>query len=257
MKTMLGIVLWIVCGSFASVHGEDTKPLTWADYHPDLARTFARSRVPWKFQAVRTQFPASQPVVIRGPGGELIANSHNTLVHSTDGGLTWRRLGEVPVDHSVPRGFKLLSVNMDGCGVTEQGTILFHYTKQFNTGQPYDSYAEAFHAECYIVRSADRGKTWDPPVRLASKGFNCVGTGRARFVRLSRGVVALPMETWNAARPDRPVPASQKWFQAFLYRSSDDGRTWTRSGSLGPHSCEADVLPLPGGRLLASVRYQR
>ena len=98
---------------------------------------------------------------------------------------------------------------MDGCGVTERGTILFHYTKQFNKGQPYDSYAEDFHAECYIVRSIDRGKTWQAPVRLAARGFNCVGTGRARFVRLPGGVVALPMETWNAARPGLPVSASQ------------------------------------------------
>ena len=257
MKTKLAVALWIVCGGFADVHGEDTRPLTWADYHPDLARTFARSRVPWKSRAVLTRFPASQPVVVRGPGEELIANSHNTLVHSTDGGLNWRRLGEVPVDSSVPSGFKLLAVNMDGCGVTERGTILFHYTKQFNAGEAYDSYAATFHAECYIVRSTDRGKSWQPPVRLASKGFNCVGTGRARFVRLPGGVIGLPMETWNAARSGRPVPDSQKWFQAFLYLSSDDGRTWTRSGSLGPHSCEADLLPLPGGRLLASVRYQR
>ncbi len=257
MKTWLGIVICVLWGGLGVVQAEDEKPLTWADFHVGLSKTFARRPVPWKCQAVGTRFPAAQPVVVRTPKGELIANSGSTLVHSTDGGRTWRRLGEIPVDRGVPAGFKLLAVNLDGCGVTEKGTILFHYTRQFNRGTPYDSFAEAFHAECYILRSTDRGRTWEPARRLASKGFNCVGTGRARFVRLAGGVIALPMETWNAARDGSPVLDSQKWFQAFLYISSDDGRSWKRSGSLGPHSCEADVLALPGGRLLASVRYQR
>ena len=257
MKTRLGVMICVLSCGLTFVHAEEEKPLTWADFHMGLSRTFARQPVPWVCQPLATQFPAAQPVVVRAPGGELIANAGTALIHSVDGGRSWQQLGEIPVDRRVPTGFKLLSLNLDGCGVTEQGTLLFHYTKQFNRGQPYDSFAEAFHAECHILRSTDRGRTWEPAKRLLSQGFNCVGTGRARFVRLPGGVIGLPMETWNAARQESPVPDSQKWFQAFLYISSDDGRSWKRSGSLGPHSCEADVLPLSAGRLLASVRYQR
>ena len=225
MKTRLGVMICVLSCGLTFVHAEEETPLTWADFHMGLSRTFARQPVPWVCQPLATQFPAAQPVVVRAPGGELIANAGTALIHSVDGGRSWQQLGEIPVDRRVPTGFKLLSLNLDGCGVTEQGTLLFHYTKQFNRGQPYDSFAEAFHAECHILRSTDRGRTWEPAKRLLSQGFNCVGTGRARFVRLPGGVIGLPMETWNAARQESPVPDSQKWFQAFLYISSDDGRS--------------------------------
>ena len=249
------VVGLLVLAGFAAA--EEEPALTWADYHPDLAQTFARPKTPWNCQQVQTRFSAAQPVVVRGLKDELIANAGRTLVQSTDGGRTWRVLCEVPIDDSIPQGFKLLGLNLDGCGVTAKGTLLFHYTKQFNDGRPYDSYAETFHAECYVLRSTDRGQTWTAPVKLGDGKFNCVGTGRARFVRLPGGAIGLPMETWNAARLGRPVPKSKHWFQAFLYVSADDGKTWQRSGSLGPHSCEADVLVLPSGRLLAAVRFQR
>ena len=45
--------------------------------------------------------------------------------------------------------------------------------------------------------------------------------------------------------------------QAFLFTSTDDGRTWSRIGSLGKHSDESAFVELPSGRMLATTRYQR
>jgi len=170
MKTHSAITFLAGLTVLATAAAQDRKPLTWADYHPALARTFAQPPVPWKCESVRTTFAASQPTVVLGLEGELVANAGSTLVHSIDGGRSWRKLCEVPVDRSIPDGYKLLAVNLDGLGITATGTILFHYTRQFNDGRPYDSYSKSFHAECYILRSTDRGRSWSPPVKLAAGG---------------------------------------------------------------------------------------
>ena len=83
----------------------DEKPLTWADFHAGLPRTFARQPVPWTSQPFGTQFRAAQPVVVRAPDGELFANARTVLIHSVDGGRSWQQLGEIPVDRGgCPRG---------------------------------------------------------------------------------------------------------------------------------------------------------
>jgi len=223
---------------------------------------FARPKTPWPCETVKTGFAARQPTLVAGPDGELLANAYCSegpgLVHSTDGGLTWSLLCEVPLDTSGARGQEILGTNWDGVGVTESGTLLCQYTVQSNDGRNYEGWPdESYWAEMRIMRSADRGRTWEGPIGQDVAPFNCNGTGRARFARLPGGVVAIAMETWQQTRPDDPTPRSEWCFRAFLYTSSDDGRTWEMASQLCKHGCEADLLPLPSGRLLASVRYQR
>ena len=232
---------------------------TWVDYYPQLAKIFAKPKMPWECQTIRTGFVASQPTVVVGLKGELIANAGRMLVHSTDGGRTWKALCQVPVDTRIPKGTKLMAVNHDGVGVTAKGTLLFQYTLQSNDGRPYESWRDhSYTAQMYIMRSANRGRTWSRRIQINPPApFNCVGTGRARFARLSGGVIAIPMETWRQSRSGKQMPHSEWYFQAFVYRSRDDGRTWTATGSLGKYTCEADLLALPSGRMLATARYQR
>ena len=258
MKIICLTALLTVVADAAVSFGGEKKVLTWAHYHPELAKIFAQPCTPWQSEMVKTNFAASQPTVVLGFKGELIANAGSTLVHSTDGGRSWRVLCDVPVNDSVPKGYKLLAVNFDGCGVTEKGTILFQYTKQYNDGRLYEGDKdETYHAESYFVRSTNRGQTWHSPVKLDPAPFNCVGTDRTRFVRLPGGVIGIALATWNQSRPGKMLPKSKWGFEAFLYTSSSDGRNWKRLGSLGRHTCEVDLLPLPTGRILAAVRYQR
>ncbi len=42
-----------------------------------------------------------------------------------------------------------------------------------------------------------------------------------------------------------------------MFTSSDDGQTWKQVGLLGKYLCEADLLPLPSGRIVSTARYQR
>jgi hypothetical protein len=48
--TRLSNVLCVLCSSFSVVSSGDEKPLTWADFHAGLSRTFARQPVPWTSQ---------------------------------------------------------------------------------------------------------------------------------------------------------------------------------------------------------------
>lgn len=50
MMTRLSNVLCVLCSSFSVVSSGDEKPLTWADFHAGLSRTFARQPVPWTSQ---------------------------------------------------------------------------------------------------------------------------------------------------------------------------------------------------------------
>lgn len=46
----------------------------------------------------------------------------------------------------------------------------------------------------------------------------------------------------------------ERRFRSYLYRSSDDGRTWGESVVIGPDSNETNILHLGGGRWLACAR---
>ena len=253
------VLLVSLCGVAASGSAEDSA-LTWVDYHPELAKVFAQPCTPWECEVIETDLSgASQPGLVMGIKGELVANSRNRIFSSSDGGRSWSVLCEVPLDPSVPEGFRLLSCHILGCAVAVDGSLVVSISKQYNDGRRYEGFHdETYHLGTTILRSADRGKTWDEPVKLDPAPFGCVGANPGScFTRLPGGVLAQALMVHDQPRASRPLPKS-KWFsQAFLFTSSDGGRTWSTTGSLGLHSDESDVIALPSGRMLAVTRYQR
>ena len=235
---------------------------TWADYHPEVARMFNQPKTPWPCEAIRTDLGAQQPTVVLSDDGELFAVAHDKIAHSADQGRTWQGLCDVPVDESVPAGMKMICWTPDGIGVTEKGTLLFYYSIHYNDkGQLNPEVKiwtdQTYHIEARIMRSSDHGQSWEGPISLDPSPFHCVGSDRARFVRLGGGVMAIALATQKQSRPGKPLEESERYFQAYIYISSDDGRTWQRSSSLGKYTCEADLLALPSGQILATARYQR
>ena len=235
--------------------------ITWKDYHRDLARIFDAAPVPWAHDIIRTDLEGvSQPVVVRGPDGELIVNGGSRLFHSQDDGHTWALLCEVPPPaHPVPDGFAPAILTFDGCGVTPKGTLLAHWSRQYNDGreEAYGWNDDSYHCESYVLRSEDRGRSWDEPRRMDPGTYQMVGSDRARFTRMPDGRMALPLCTWRQSRPGRPLDPTQSSLGAFVYESVDDGETWQQGGSIALHACECDLLAAPSGKLLVSIRYQR
>ena len=235
--------------------------ITWKHYHPEVAQIFDKPPTPWPHEIVRTELEgAGQPSVVRAPDGELFVNAFDRLFHSEDGGQTWAVRAEVPIPkEAVPEGFSTSYTYLDGCGVTERGTLLVNVTCQYLDGREGAAgwADDSYHCDTYILRSEDRGRTWDDPVQIDPGAFEMVGSDRTRFVRLPGGRMAVPMCTWHQSRPGRPLGPDDSVLQAFIYNSDDDGCTWRQGPSITKHGCECDLLPRPSGTLLASIRYQR
>ncbi len=233
------------------------RAVTWEDYHPELKAIFDQPKTPWPCESIVTELTAHQPPLVLHRG-EIFAQPGPFILHSTDGGRTWGKLCDVPIEAAAPEGFKMMSVASDALGVTIGGTLLFHYTAMYNDGRRYEAWRDpTLHMDAYVVRSTNRGKTWSKPIRIDPTPHNCAGSDRNRMILLPSGEMALVISTQTQARPDKPQPIENWWFEAGMFVSGDDGLTWRWRGSLGRYTCEADVLPLPSGRLLAVARYQR
>ena len=136
--------------------------------------------------------------------------------------------------------------------------IVVSYSKQYNDGRRCDGYAdETYHLETCMLRSADRGPTWDRPVRLDPAPDQCVGATKTRLNTLSDGRIVQALMVHDQPRPGKSLPKSNWFSQAFLYGSADEGHTWKNLGSLGRFTDESDVLALPSERILATIRYRR
>ena len=78
-----------------------------------------------------------------------------------------------------------------------------------------------------------------------------------RVAQMSDGRLLIQSSSSPQSRPDRPVARVQHVAHGHIFASTDDGRTWSREGFIGDNTNESDLLQLPSGRILASVRYQR
>ena len=109
--------------------------------------------------------------------------------------------------------------------------------------------------ECFVVRSADRGRTWETvPTRMSPPpGFNFVSVDGAAPIQFPDGTLVVP--AWLDNR--NSGSNSQDYYNAItgLYGSDDNGLSWTYLGQVsdeppakGRHGY-ANLILLPNGRL--------
>jgi len=246
--------------------------LSWADYHPEVVEAFD-NMTPWPCERITTELgPCSQPTLAMGPDEELVVDSLRQceieepgsrtdktafVYHSTDGGLTWGTLCEIPMDVAAPEeAMTVFGPRPGGIGFLRDGTLLASIRLYYANGKGgVDD--ETVRSRVWVVRSTDRGKTWSAPFELDPSPLEAMGGNRARFHERPDGTVLLPMNCTRYARPGKPLSQGDVYETAQIYASADGGQTWRKHGDVGKHSDESDFLSLSSGRILASTRYQR
>ena len=207
----------LACTALLSSHAiaetpqPSAKYTTWEVSHPELRAIFghpftaegrahrARTFVPWPAQLSQSTLPAIQPTVVRGPQGALFVDSYSPkswefgmVGTSTDGGKSWSHLGtQFDMRFKVPPGSSSLRVSVNGIGITREGSLLVHYGVQYNDGRkPAGGYEDSsYRLDEYVVRSSDRGQTWDPASRLNATELELT-------VVRSAALLSCPMGRW-------------------------------------------------------------
>ena len=235
---------------------------TWADYHPEVSEIFIRPSIDWPCELIETDWtPVFQPCIVKGPDEELFtAGAEGQVMHSRDLGRTWSLLGSSPpFGPEVPEGLTFTECTTTGIGVTEQGTILLVWVMSFSHPVEHEEGRredESFQRTTWMTRTEDRGRTWAPTEPLDPSPFEVIGD-QATLLQLTDGRLIAPFCVQAWARSGRPVAGSEDIFRSYIFSSTDDGRTWSRFSNFTNHSPEPDLLELPTGELLASIRYQR
>jgi hypothetical protein len=218
--------------------------------------------------------PLGQHAVVAGPGDPpaLYVAGEGGLFGSPDGGRSWRSLGiglaAAEVDRLADHAAWLLA------GAGELGTLRYEGSEVWCPLGPADPAVVAADelvatAADGLAVSADGGSSWSA-VPLAEArgevttlaalgpGRLLAGTSEGELLRLERasrgwvvGGVARPRDGWVAgvaADPGRPGVAWAAWSSpggARVWRSEDDGATWTEAGHGLPEVPAGAVVPDP------------
>ena len=251
--------------------------MTWADFHSEIVEAMANME-PWPCEIIPTGCgPCGQPSLVMGPNEELVVEGFRKteieacmagqppprgdltgyVYHSTNGGLNWAKLCDVPLHFRVPDECDTTyGPQLQGMGFLRDGTLLSIIRNYYGKGQmSVDN--ETFHSRVWITRSTDRGETWNEPVELDPAPYELIGGNKVRFHQMRDGTVLMPMSCTRWSRPGKPLDDDERVLCTQMFASSDNGKTWSTIGNLGKHSDESDLLELPSGRILASTRSQR
>lgn len=189
------------------------------------------------------------PVMIRLDNGDLVAavRGGGTHVHvkgrldwirSRDNGRTWTHsvLVDTPLDDRNP-----------AVGQLADGTVLvvYHIAGGYGpNGEPPQRGAKLVRDGLYVLRSHDRGMTWDAPVKSAiplGNAASCYG----KIVQLSDGTALMAVYYLKGSPYDHI---------SYVYRSKDGGKTWGDPSLIAGDFDETALAVLPKNRLVAALR---
>lgn len=196
------------------------------------------------------------PVLIRLHDGELMAvlrggaphvgvKGRLDIVTSKDDGKTWsapRTVVDSPGDDRNP-----------ALGQLKNGDIVLAYA--ILNGYEADGFklnpAKRQAEGVYIVRSSDNGKTWTKPERsesthaLQKNGGSLSPYGK--IVQLPDGTALMSVYYQFS---------DSRGHQEYVFRSRDNGKTWSDPVLIGEHYNETGLLALPDGHVLAALRSE-
>lgn len=187
-------------------------------------------------------------VVHRGGAGHMGLGGRLDVSRSTDGGKTWGAPQTVADSERDDRN--------PGFGVAPDGTIVLAYHWQGCYDAEGKWKPEMKKTDTRVVRSPDRGITWENDVLINYTPINSASPfGKIRHVD---GVLHMPIytgPTLGASKDTLRVgPATTP---TYLLRSSDNGVTWGDPSLIALGLNEADFLVLPDGDFLFAARSEQ
>jgi hypothetical protein len=186
-------------------------------------------------------------VVLRGGAGHLGIKGRLDMVFSSDEGKTWTRptlVVDSPQDDRNP-----------ALGQARDGSLVVAYLRlaKYDEQGRYNPKLDKPDST-WVTRSEDGGKTWleSSPIDVSDIGW---GSPFGKILTLPDGTMLLPMYGGPVRTPGEKVADSDN---SYLYRSTDNGKTWKRYATIGPKGFnETALVRLASGKILAAMRSVR
>jgi sialidase-1 len=185
-------------------------------------------------------------VVVRGPGNHLGIDGRLDIVFSSDEGRTWTKPGVV-VDTPIDDRNAAL-------GEAKDGTIAVGYyrTATYDEGGKYDPKLDKLR-DTWVARSSDGGRTWQTAqIDVSDIGW---GSPYGKIVTLPDGAMLMAIYGMEVRPAGEKIANDRN--HSYVYRSTDNGRTWKRISEIGDGKLqlnETALLLRPDGKLLAAAR---
>ncbi len=186
-------------------------------------------------------------VVLRGGAGHLGIQGRLDMVFSSDEGKNWTPPALVvdsPEDDRNP-----------ALGQARDGSLVVAYFRlaKYDERGRYNPRLENPDST-WVTRSGDGGKTWGESIRIDVSDVGW-GSPYGKILTLPDGAMLLAVYGGPVRAPGEKVADSDN---SYLYRSTDDGKTWKRYATIGPKGFnETGLVRLPSGKLLAAMRSVR
>jgi sialidase-1 len=189
-------------------------------------------------------------VVMRGGAPHIGIKGRLDIVFSEDEGKTWSK-PTVVVDSE-------MDDRNPAFGQAKDGTLVVGYwhCANYDANGKYTADLEnGGKTRTKVTRSTDGGKTWSTPadIDVSDLGY---GSPYGKIVTMPDGAMLMPV--YGTGVRDNGANQPPKGDYSHLYRSTDNGQTWSRFSTIGKERFnETGVVRLDSGDLLAAMRTSK